>query len=47
MSARKTSHNIVQKMFSDHLLSPHFFDADRREVSLKPGKTWVQVVPTD
>lgn len=26
---------------------PHFFDASGREIPLKPGNTWVQVVPTN
>jgi len=26
---------------------PHFFDPSGREIPLKPGNTWVQVVPTD
>jgi len=26
---------------------PHFFDAGGREIPLKPGNTWVQVVPTN
>jgi hypothetical protein len=26
---------------------PHFFDAGGGEIPLKPGNTWVQVVPTN